>query len=130
MQEVCEFLKKWQTFYIATVDGDKPRVRPFGVSHIFENKLYIQTGKKKEFFKQVMKNPNVEICCFDGQNWLRVSGNLVNDDRMCAKAAVLDAYPSLKRMYDASDDNTAVLFLEHATAIFSSFVEESRIIKW
>lgn len=130
MKEVCEFLKKCQTYYISSIDGDKPKVRPFGVAEIFEDKLYIQTGKKKDFYKQIEKNPNVEICCFDGQKWLRLAGNLVNDDRVEAKKAVLDAYPMLRGMYDENDDNTAVLYFEHAVATFSSFTEASKKVEW
>ena len=128
MQEVCEFLKKCGTYYLATVDGDQPRVRPFGTIHIFEDKLYIQTGKSKDVSKQIQKNPKVEICGFAEGKWVRVAGELVRDDRIEAKASMLDAYPSLQNMYSAEDDNTEVLYFKNATATFSSFSDAPRTI--
>ena len=129
VEKVCEFLKDCKTYYLATVDGDQPHVRPFGTAHIFEGKLYIQTGKVKEVSKQIGKNPKDEICaCKDGE-WLRVSGTLVNDDRLEAKQSMLDAYPELGEMYKAEDDNTQVLYFQDATAVFSSFVKEPEVIK-
>lgn len=121
MQEVYEFLKKCGTYYLATAEGGQPRVRPFGTADIFEGRLYIQTGKTKDVSKQIQQNANVELCAFDGEKWLRLSGKLVRDDRVEAKAHMLDAYPSLKGMYSAEDDNTEVLYFENATAVFSSF---------
>lgn len=130
MQEVYDFLKKCETYYLATVEGDQPRVRPFGTVDIFEGKLYIQTGKIKEVSKQIQKNPKVELCAFDGGKWLRISGKLVRDDRMEAKAHMLENYPSLQVMYSATDDNTEVLYFEEATAVFSSFTEAPVTIRF
>jgi uncharacterized pyridoxamine 5'-phosphate oxidase family protein len=128
MKEVYEFLKKCGTYYLATVDGDNPRVRPFGTVDIFEDKLYIQTGKSKNVSKEIQKNPKVEICAFDGEKWLRVAGTLVRDDRIEAKKHMLDNYPSLKAMYSAEDDNTEVLYFKGATATFSSFTDAPKTI--
>lgn len=128
MQEVYEFLKKCGTYYLATVEGDQPRVRPFGTIDMFEGRLYIQTGKVKEVSKQLQANPKAEICGFAGGQWVRVSGKLVRDDRYEAKKHMLDAYPSLQKMYAADDDNTEVLYFEEATAVFSSFTEAPRVI--
>ena len=130
MNEVYEFLKKCGTFYLATVDGDKPRVRPFGAINIFENKLYIQTGKIKNVSKQIQMNSNVEICGFMDGKWLRLSGKLVRDDRKEAKESMLDANPMLKTMYSADDDNTEVLYFENAKAILYSFNENPKEILW
>ena len=130
MEEVYDFLKKCGTFYIATEEGDQPRVRPFGVVNIFEDKLYIQTGKVKNVSKQMQANPNVEVCGFMDGKWLRVAGKVVRDDRIEAKASMLDANPMLKKMYSADDDNTEVLYFKDATATFSSFTEEPRTIKF
>lgn len=130
MQEVFDFLKKCGTYYLATVENDQPRVRPFGTIDIFEGKLYIQTGKVKEVSKQIQANPNVEICAFAGGEWLRVAGKLVRDDRIEAKKHMLDSFPNLKAMYSAEDDNTEVLYFENAVATFSSFVSESRTVKF
>ena len=128
MKEVQEFLKKCEVYYLATIDGDKPRVRPFGTAEIFEDKLYIQTGKKKDVFKQIEKNNNVEICGFTEGKWIRIAGKLILDDRIEAKKYMLDQNPVLRNMYDENDDNTAVLYFENAEAIISSFTEEPRKI--
>ena len=123
IETVCKFLEEAQTYYLATVDGDQPRVRPFGTVLIFEDKLYIQTGKVKAVSKQIAANPKVEICAFHEGRWLRVAGELVNDDRREPKAAMLEKMPSLKAMYSADDDNTQVLYFKNAEATFSSFTE-------
>ena len=130
MQEVYEFLKKCGTYYLATVEGDQPRVRPFGTVDIFEGKLYIQTGKVKAVSQQIQLNPKVEICAFSGGKWLRVAGTLVRDDRLEPKQHMLDAYPSLKGMYSAEDDNTEVLYFDHAVATFSSFTEAPKTVEF
>lgn len=130
MQEVYEFLKNCGTYYLATVDGDQPRVRPFGTVAIFEGKLYIQTGKVKDVSKQLQANPKAEICAFADGKWIRVAGKLIRDDRVEAKAYMLDQYPQLKGMYDAEDDNTEVLYFEDATATISSFAEPPKVIRF
>ena len=121
MERVCKFLKDTGTYYLATVEGDQPRVRPFGTAHIFEGRLYIQTGKVKPVSKQLMTNPKAEICAFHKGTWLRVAGELVEDDRVEARKSMLDAYPSLRKMYDENDGNTQVFYFQNATATFSSF---------
>ena len=123
MKEVYGFLKEAGVYYLATVDGDQPRVRPFGTALVYDGKLYIQTGKVKPVSKQLAANPKAEICAFDGQTgtWLRVSGELINDDSRDVKVAMLEKYPDLKAMYNPDDDNTQVLFFKDATATFSSF---------
>lgn len=131
MNEVYEFIKACGTYYLATVDENgQPRNRPFGTINIFEDKLYIQTGKVKEVSKQIQKNPKVELCCFNGQSWLRLAGELVRDDRIEAKEAMLESYPNLKAMYSASDDNTEVLYFKNATATISSFTAAPKEIKF
>ena len=120
MQKVCEFLKSAGTYYLATVEADQPRVRPFGTAHIFEGKLYIQTGKSKSVSKQLAANPKCEICAFKDGVWLRVAAELVEDDRVEAKKSMLDDYTSLRNMYDENDSNTQVLYLKNAVATFSS----------
>jgi len=121
MERVCQFLKDAGVYYLATLEGDQPRVRPFGTAHIFENKLYIQTGKAKPCSRQILANPKVEICAFHGGTWLRIAGRLQEDDRPEAKKSMLDAYPNLRGMYDENDGNTQVLYFKHAVATFSSF---------
>lgn len=130
MQEVYDFLKDCETYYLATVEGDQPRVRPFGTVDIFEGRLYIQTGKVKAVSKQLEANPKAEICAFKDGRWLRVSGKLIRDDRYEAKKHMLDNYPMLQRMYSADDDNTEVLYFEDATATFCSFGGEPKTVKF
>lgn len=130
MERVYQFLKEAETYYLATVEGDQPRVRPFGTVNIFEGKLYIQTGKVKEVSKQITKNPKVEICAFHNGEWLRVAATLVEDDRIEAKQSMLDSYPSLQSMYKAEDNNTQVLYLKNATATFCSFTSETEVCKF
>ena len=121
MEKVVQFLKDAGTYYLATVDGDQPRVRPFGTAHIFEGKLYIQTGLAKDVAKQLLANPKAEVCAFKDGTWLRVAGELVLDDNREARVSMLEAYPDLKAMYDPDDGNTAVFYFRNATATFSSF---------
>ena len=130
MQEVLDFLKKAGTYYLATVEGDQPRVRPFGTSHIYDGKLYIQTGKVKPCSKQMAANPKIEICAFCEGAWIRIAATAVNDDRREAKASMLDAYPMLKDRYSADDDNCQVLYLKDAVATFASFAGEPKEVKF
>ena len=128
MQKVVDFLKSAETYYLATADGDQPRVRPFGTAHVFEGKLYIQTGKSKDVSKQIHANPKVELCAFKDGAWLRVAATLVEDDRREARQSMLDAYPSLQAMYSADDGNTEVFYLKDATATFSSFTAAPEVV--
>jgi uncharacterized pyridoxamine 5'-phosphate oxidase family protein len=130
MQEVHEFLKKCGTYYLATVEGDQPRVRPFGTVHIFDGKLYIQTGKRKSVSKQMKENPKIEICAMNGGQWIRIQAIAVEDNRVEAKQSMLDAYPNLKSMYSATDDNTQVLYLKDAVATINSFGGEPKVINF
>lgn len=123
MERAYDFLKKAGTYYLATMDGDQPRVRPFGTVDLFDGRLYIQTGKKKDVAKQLAKNPKAEICAFMDGKWLRLSGELVEDDRREARKHMMDAYPSLRAMYNEDDGNTLVLYFRNARAVFSSFGE-------
>ena len=130
MKRVYDYLKSADTYYLATVEGDQPRVRPFGTINIFEEKLYIQTGKIKPVSKQIAANPKVEICACKYVTWLRVSGELVEDDRVEARKAMLDAYTNLRGMYDENDGNTQVLYFENAKATFSSFTAAPETVEF
>lgn len=122
MKRVYDFLKEAGTYYLATMDGDQPRVRPFGTVNIFEDKLYIQTGKGKSVAKQIAANPKVEICAMKGDEWIRVAATLVEDDRIEAQESMLNAYPNLRTMYKTGHDgNTIVYYLKDAVATISSF---------
>ena len=130
MKRVYDFLKKAEVYYLATVEGDQPRVRPFGTVNEFEGRLYIQTGKIKPTSHQLAVNPKAEICAFCDGAWIRVACELVEDDRFEARKAMLDAYPSLRRMYDEDDGNTQVLYMKNATATISSFGSAPIVIEF
>ena len=130
MERVCNFLKEAGVYYLATVEGNQPRVRPFGTAHIFEGKLYIQTGKVKPVSKQIAENPKVEISAFKDGAWIRIAGELANDDRIEAKKSMLDAYPNLRGMYDENDDNTQVLYFVSGVATFSSFGAPAEVVEF
>ena len=130
MERICKFLKEAGVYYLATVEGDQPRVRPFGTAHMFEGKLYIQTGKIKPVSKQIAANPKVEICAFKNGTWLRVAGVLEEDDRVEAKKSMLDAYSNLRDRYNENDDNTQVLYLKSGIATFSSFTAADEVIEF
>ena len=129
MQEVYDFLKECGTYYLATVDGDQPRVRPFGTVLLFEGKLYIQTGKVKDVSKQLHANPKAEICAFANGQWIRVAGELIADERREAKKAMLDAYPQLRGMYNEDDGSTEVFYFNGGTATISSFTAAPKVIE-
>lgn len=130
MERVCKFLKDAGTYYLATVEGDQPRVRPFGTAHIFEGRLYIQTGKMKPVSRQLLANPKVEICAFHNGTWVRLAGELVEDDRVEARKSMLDAYPNLRNMYDENDGNTQVFYFKNATATFCSFTAAPETVEF
>ena len=130
MNKVNDFLKQAGTYYLATVEGNQPRVRPFGTVNIFEGKLYIQTGKKKDVAKQIAANPKVEISAFKDGKWIRVAGELVEDDRIEAQKSMLDAYPELGGMYQPGDGNTVVYYFKDAVATISSFTAAPEVIRF
>ena len=130
MEEICAFLKQCEAYYLATVDGDHPHVRPFGTAHIFEGRLYFQTGKVKQVSQQMMENPHVELCGMAGKEWVRVAGTAVEDDRLGARQSMLDAYPSLSGMYKADDGNCQVFYLKDVTATIYSFTQEPKVIRF
>lgn len=128
MNEIYEFLKQSGAYYLATMDGDQPRVRPFGTIDLFEEKLYIQTGKVKAVSEQMKKNPKVEISAMLGDKWIRVCAEAVLDDSIAAQEHMLAAYPSLQAMYKAGDGNTEVFYLKNGTAQICSFTDAPKTI--
>lgn len=130
IERVCKFLKEAETYYLATVEGNQPRVRPFGTANIFEGKLYIQTGKVKPTSKQLLANPKAEICAFHNGVWVRIAGELIEDDRVEARKSMLDAYPNLRGMYDENDGNTQVFYFRNAVATFSSFTAAPEVVEF
>lgn len=121
LERVVSFLESAGTYFLATAEGDQPRVRPFGTVLLYEDKIYIQTGKVKVVSKQIAANPKVEISAFKDGEWIRITGELEEDDRSEVKVAMLDKYPDLKGMYSAYDDNTQVLYFKSGKATFCSF---------
>ena len=130
IEKVCQFLSEAGTYYLATVEGDQPRVRPFGTVLLYGGKLYIETGKVKAVSHQIAANPKVEVCAFKDGRWLRVAGELVNDDSREVKLAMLEQMPSLKAMYSADDGNMQMLYFRNATATFSSFTEAPETVRF
>lgn len=130
MEKVYNFLKEADTYYLATVEGDQPRVRPFGTVNLYEGKLYIQMGRVKPVSKQIAANPKVELCAFKNGTWLRVAGELVEDDRVEARKSMLDAYPQLRSMYDENDGNTQVFYFKNAKATFFSFTAAPETVEF
>ena len=130
IDKVYYFLNDAQTYYLATVDGDKPRVRPFGTILLYEGKLYIQTGKVKDVSKQIAENPFVEICAYMNGSWIRIAAELVEDDNRDVKVAMLEKMPSLKAMYSADDENTQVFWMKDATATICSFTSQPEVISF
>ena len=128
MQEVYEFLKRCGTYYLATLDGTRPRVRPFGTIDLFEGTLRIQTGRRKEVARQILTNPQVELCAFDGEQWLRVSARAEEDPSLEGQEHMLQAYPNLRAMYAPGDGNTVIFMLREGQATFSSFTAPSRTV--
>ena len=129
MEKVLQFLDEVHTYYLATVEGDQPRVRPFGTILLYDGKLYIQTGKGKPVSRQLAANPKAELCAFQDGKWLRIAGELVNDDNRDVKVAMLEKMPTLKAMYDPDDGNMQMLYFQHAAATFSSFTEAPETIE-
>ena len=130
MDRVYDFLKSAGTYYLATDDNGQPRVRPFGTVNVYEGKLYIQTGLKKDVAKQMLANPNIEICAFQNGDWIRVSGQAILDESLDAQKAMLDNYPHLRKMYAENDGNTAVFYFKNATATISSFTADPVVIQF
>lgn len=128
MEEVYRFLKACGTYYLATMDGDQPRVRPFGTVDLYGGRLTIQTGRKKDVAQQMLRNPQVEICAFDGARWLRLAARAVEVPEVAAQEHMLDAYPNLRAMYAPGDGNTMIFALTEATATFSSFTGPSHTV--
>ena len=123
MNEIYEFLKKAGTYYLATVEGDQPHVRPFGTIEVFDGRLCIQTGLTKDVARQMLLNPKVELCAFVEGKWIRVTAKAVHEANVDAEAHMLDAYPDLKAMYKPGDGNTAIFFLTEGQAVIASFTE-------
>ena len=130
VEKVCQFLDDAGVYFLATADGDQPRVRAFGTSLVFGGKLYIQTGKVKPVSRQIAANPKVELCAYKDGRWLRVTGELVNDEDRAVKVAMLEKMPSLKAMYDPDDGNMQMLYFKNATATFSSFTEAPETVSF
>lgn len=123
MDEVLQFLKDNQVFFLATSLHNKPKVRPFGAITKYNNRLYLVTNNQKEVFKQIFANPYVELCAYGKDNtWLRVETTLISDQDINVKKQMLEDSPSLKELYSIDDGVMEVLYLKNSTATFYSFV--------
>ena len=130
MQEVYEFLKAAGVYYLATMDGDQPRVRPFGTIDLYEDRLYIQTGKSKDVANQLKQNPKIEISAMLEGRWIRLEAEAILDDNIEAQIHMLDNYPNLKAMYTPGDGNTEVYYLRNASAAICSFTDEPEVYQF
>lgn len=130
LNEIYEFLKACETYYLATMEGDQPRIRPFGTIDLFEGRLYIQTGKVKAVSRQMKENPKIEICGMTGGKWIRVAAEAVLDERVEAQKHMMDGYPALQKLYQPGDGNTEVFYLKNGSAQICSFGEEPKVIEF
>lgn len=130
MEEVLKFLQDAKVWYLATDEDGQPHVRPFGSQMIYNNRLYFQTGLKKDVAKQLLKNPKIEISAMRGGEWIRLTAEAIHDPSIEAQQAMLDTMPELKKMYAAGDGNTAVFYLKNAKATFCSFTKEPRTVEF
>ena len=121
LEKVLKFLDEAETYYLATVEGDQPRVRPFGTALVYKDRLYIQTGKVKPVSHQLKANPKAEICAFKDGKWVRISGELVEDDTREVKTLMLEKMPMLRNMYNEDDGNMQMLYFKNAEVVFASF---------
>lgn len=130
MNEILTYLKECGTFYLATTEGDQPRVRPFGAVCEFEGKLYITTSNQKKVFDQMTKNAKIEISAMNKETWIRLEGEAISDTRREAKKAMLDDNPSLTKLYALDDGKFEVMYLKNVTATIFSFTEEPKVIQF
>ena len=131
IEKVYNYLNDSGTYYLATVDGNKPQVRPFGTILLDDGKLYIQTGKGKRVVQQLSANPNAQICaCKNDGTWIRVSAELVPDNRREIKEKMLEKMPVLKNMYSAEDDSMQMYWLKDGEACICSFAAAPETIQF
>ncbi|EJP6473536.1 pyridoxamine 5'-phosphate oxidase family protein [Clostridium botulinum] len=129
MTEVLNFLNECGIFFVSTVDGDQPKVRPFSFVMEYEGKLCFATSNKKSFYAQLMKNPNMEICATNKDlKWLRLSGKAVFCTKIESKTKSLETMPVLKNMYSVDDDIFEIFYLENAVANFCSMNGDNKTI--
>lgn len=131
MEEVVKYLNENPTMFVATCEGDQPRVRVFAAKAEFEGRLYLCTSNQKDVYRQLIENPKLEICVLGkDSSWLRIAATAIADDRREARVAMLDQNPGLSRMYSADDGVFAVLYLAEATATISSFAAPPKVIRF
>jgi len=129
LDRIYNFINEVGTYALATTEADQPKVRIFGTILKYKNKLYIQTGKRKDVAKQLFVNPKAEIVCSKGTEWLRISCELVEADDRDIRVAMLNKMPDLRMMYNEDDGNMVMFELKNVVAIFSSFTSEPEVIK-
>lgn len=125
MSKVVDFLNEAKTYYLATVEGDQPRVRPFGAAAEYDKKVYFATNNEKKVYAQLLENPHIELSAMSKGEWIRVTGNAVLDEKIEVKKAILEAVPFLKNTYDINDGKLAVFYIDQMKAVVSNFSGES-----
>lgn len=130
MKRVYDFLKEAKVYYLATMDGDQARVRPFGTIDLFDGKLYIMTKNHKKVSDQMKSNPKVEITAMRGDDWIRITCEAYLETRHEAVVSMVDAHPHLAQFYSADDPDTEVFYLANATAIIYSTTPEPLMVQW
>ncbi|WP_313071921.1 pyridoxamine 5'-phosphate oxidase family protein [Lacrimispora sp.] len=130
MKEVMDYLKACGIIYLATVEDDQPRVRPFGAVE-FEDNIYITSSNKKDVFAQMKKNPKIEISGMNKGTWIRLEAEAVHDDRREARVAILERNKAaLSKLYSIDDGIFEVLYLKNVTATIYSMSGEPKVIKF
>jgi uncharacterized pyridoxamine 5'-phosphate oxidase family protein len=127
MKEVMGFLQTSRVFYLATTDGDKPHVRPMGFVMEYNGKLAFGTSNPKDMYKQLVANPNVEICCIDAEfNTLRLCGKAVFCTSEETQRKALEVMPALGKMYTVGDGKFEIFYLENAQAVCQTMSGEKK----
>ncbi len=124
MEKTIKFLNDAKVFFVATINGNTPEVRPFGAINVYNDKLYIITGAKKDVAKQIDANNNVAISAILNGNWIRIKTKLVKDESIEAKKSMLDNNSSLRGMYNELDSNMVIYYLSDATSTIYSFTDK------
>ena len=120
MNETYKFLKEnTQVNYVATINGDKPSLRPFGDPFMYDNKIYVLTNKQKNVSKQISKNNNVCIVAYDEVNWIRINCELIDDsDNIDAKRAAIKEFDWAEAAgYTLDNPYFQILYMSNVTSI-------------
>lgn len=125
MSNVVDFLNEIKVYYLATVEESEARIRPIGATVKFNERVYFATNNQKEMFKQIANNPSIAVSGFNGEKWIRITGNAVIDNSSDAKKAMLEANPELKNMYSVEDGIFEVFYIDNMKATLHSFAGDT-----